>query len=533
MAACNLPGRKVIVENTRCGGGFGSKIIHCNLLATAVGICAHSLKRPVKVQLNRNQDMIAAGNRSPYYSKYEVGFDSTGVINALHIQFYEDTGFEQTISQSSIGGVHYFLDNAYNIANWKSQGYACKTNLPPNTWMRAPGTVNAMYMIESVIEKVASSLNVSADVVRAANYYKEGSTTPYGQVLNAFTLDKVLDDLYQRSNYQDRVAEVAAFNQNNRWRKRGIYLVPVKYGMSLANNYEAVVSVNLIADDGSVYINQSGIEVGQGLYTKVAQAVAYALGIDLETISVGSVSTEKLPNFGVTGGSGTSETCVQAALMACAELKTRLQPIKDANPSFTWVQILQAANNAAIDLSATGVYIPRRQGDGPADYYVYAAGISEVEIDVLTGEIHVLQVDITYDCGESLNPALDIGQIEGALIKGLGFCLTEERVLGSDGKNLSNGTWEYKPPMALDIPIKFNVALLNNVQNPYGILKSKASAEPPYSLCFSIFFAAKNAIYAARSELGHADRVFDLDLPATVARIQLACQVSADDLKIE
>eukprot|EP00475_Leptophrys_vorax_P030213 TRINITY_DN4510_c0_g1_i3.p1 TRINITY_DN4510_c0_g1~~TRINITY_DN4510_c0_g1_i3.p1 ORF type:complete len:720 (-),score=209.85 TRINITY_DN4510_c0_g1_i3:77-2236(-) len=528
MNALNLPARKVIVENIRCGGGFGGKIIRCNMIATAVAVCAKSLGRPVRLQTSRNQEMIMAGNRSPFASNYQVGFDGNGLIHALHIRFYADPGWAAKISLGSLETPQMALDNVYYIANYKSEGFVCRTNLPPNTAMRAPGTVNATYIIESVIERVASSLGVSADVVRARNYYKQGQVTPYGQPLPYFTLDKVLANLYQQSGYQVKLREVASFNQQNKWRKRGLHIVPHKYGIGWTG-YDAVVSVNIIADDGTVFINQSGTEVGQGIYTKVAQAVAYSLGVDLSTISVGSVSTEKLPNFGITGGSGTSETCVRAALIACAELKAGLEPYVSAGSS--WVDSLQAANNAGVNLSATGIYEPNNS-QYAFDYFVYAAALAEVEIDVLTGEIQVLEVDISYDCGQSLNPAVDIGQIEGGFIQGLGFALTEERVLAPDGKNLSAGTWEYKPPSALDIPIKFNVSLLNNLPNPVGILKSKASGEPPYSLGFAVYFAAKNAIHAARKQFGQTD-VFDLGCPASVDRIQRACNFSVFDMLLK
>lgn len=385
--------------------------------------------------------------------------------------------------------------------------------------------------MESIIEKVAASLNVSSDVVRAANYYKEGQLTVYGQPLVNFTLPQVLDNLYSRSGYQDRLKAVTKFNNENRWRKRGVYLLPHKYGVGRAG-YDAVASVNLIADDGSVYVNQSGVEIGQGIYTKVAQAVAYSLGVDVDDISVGSVSTEKLPNFGLTGGSGTSEVCVQAALLACSELIARLEPFRKQNPHASWVELLQAANSVGVNLSATGISDFAKSKD-PYDYFVYAAALAEVEIDVLTGEVEVLQVDISYDCGQSLNPAVDIGQIEGGFVQGLGFSLTEERVLDTAGRNLSAGTWEYKPPSALDITIKFNVFLMDNLPNKVGVLKSKASGEPPYSLAFSVYFAVKNAIFAARSELGHTNPGFDLGCPASVDRIQQACMVSIKDMRID
>lgn len=496
-------------------------------MAAAAAICAKKHNRPVRIQTNRNDEMKMAGNRHPFYAEYKVGASSKGKIIALDLNFWADGGYPYDASFGSVDAAQLSMDNVYNIDNYRSQGLVCRTNLPTNTSMRAPGTVQAIFIIESVIDDISRNLKLSADLIREVNYYKEGDVTPTGQPLNYFTLPKVLQHL--QPALSSLKVDCEEFNAKNRWRKRGISMIPHKYGIGWTG-YDAVVTVNVIGDDGTIFINQSGTEIGQGLYTKVAQVVAYSLGVDLSTISVGSVSTEKIPNFGTTGGSGTSETCCQAALIACDNLKKRLESVKSSLPdNSTWKEIVSKANSLGIDLSSTGVYNPL-DSMYPFDYFVYSAAVSQVEIDVLTGEINVLRSDISYDCGRSLNPAIDIGQIEGAFIMGLGFVLTEERVLASNGKNLTAGTWEYKPPSSMDIPIKFNVSLLDHLPNPIGIMKSKATGEPPYSLAFSVFFAVKDAVSAARRELVKSE-IFQLECPATVARVGNACGVSINDLQ--
>jgi xanthine dehydrogenase/oxidase len=301
--------------------------------------------------------------------------------------------------------------------------------------------------------------------------------------------------------------------------------------MGISGYWEAVL-IHICAPDGTVMLTHGGTEVGQGINTKVMQAVAKELAIPMDLIVTTTCSTEKVPNFTLTGGSGTSETVCRAAIDACQQLNARLQPVKDANPGVEWAELIAIANNLQVNLSVTGHTPPPITTD-IFSYYVWCASFSEVEIDVLTGEIEILRTDIVYDGGQSLNPLIDIGQIEGAFVQGIGFFITEDAIINKEGRLVNNGTWDYKPPGSKDIPISFNVTFLKDVPNDAkdNVLGSKASGEPPFMTSCSVYFAVKDAIAAARREVG-ATGAFPLPVPATTVDIQQACLVSVDQLHI-
>jgi len=296
-------------------------------------------------------------------------------------------------------------------------------------------------------------------------------------------------------------------------------MTPSKYVMGLSD-YNMNALVNVYAD-GSVLVAHGGCELGQGIHTKVAQAVAYTLGIDLKYVQVADTETSKTPCNGGTGGSGTSESCTQAAIHAAQVLKGRLASHRTEGKP--WPEAAMAAFTAKVDLSAEGFFLGAPSGGNKNTYAVYGAGVSEVEIDVLTGEVEILRVDILMDLGRQLNAAVDIGQLEGGFIMALGYFFTEELKFDEQARPLNLGTWEYKIPSAFDIPREFNVAIMKPVLNPSGVLGSKACAEPPMALAASAYFAVKKAAGAAREQLGLGDGFFDLPVPATVECIQQAC----------
>jgi xanthine dehydrogenase/oxidase len=283
--------------------------------------------------------------------------------------------------------------------------------------------------------------------------------------------------------------------------------------------------------DGTVTISHGGIEMGQGINTKVAQAAAMSLGINLDQIVIQSTSTSIVPNVSPTGGSITSELCVKATLKACDILNDRLAPFRSqGNP--TWEQLVQAALMAGVDLNAKGYVFPPNSPNGPQQYSSTGACCAEVLVDVLTGELEILKTDILFDCGVSMNPAIDIGQVEGGFIQGMGMHLTEDLLIDNDtGRIVSNGTWEYKPPCSLDIPIEFNVTLLKNSGNPLGILRSKAVGEPPLCMACCVLFAIQNAVSSARSD-ANTTGYFDFNSPSTVDVIQQACLVNIKQMTL-
>lgn len=334
----------------------------------------------------------------------------------------------------------------------------CKTDLPTTTSMRAPGVVQSVFIIETIVDHVANSLGLSPDVVRQRNFYKAGQTTPYGQTIKYITLPTVWSKLMTETNYDATMAACTKYNGANRWRKRGVCITPIKYGLT-SNSYIAGCMIRIHPADGTVQVTHGGCEIGQGINTKVAQTVAFELGCPLEMIEVTATSSDKVPVASITGGSGTSETCCAAAINGCATLNKALAPIRAANPKATWAELVATASGNLINLQTLGWYAPTPPSSMSETfmYYVFAAACSEVEVDVLTGEIQVLESDIYYDCGISLNPDVDIGQIEGAFMMGLGYFLTEHEVYGAAGELESTGTWNYKPPFNLDIPQQLNV----------------------------------------------------------------------------
>jgi xanthine dehydrogenase/oxidase len=462
---------------------------------------------------------------------YEVGFSADGTITALKYNFFLDAGINSDDTAGSAFMGMYWADNAYYFPNYQADATICYTNTPARTSMRAPGVVQACFVTELVVERVAQELGLPTTQVQQKNFISDGAMAICGQTITDCTLPTVWNTLLQRSQYNTRLNLVTQYNARNLWRKRGISICPVKYGMGWAG-YNAGVQVGVNQSDGTVFVSHSGAEIGQGINTKAAQAVAMALGIDIKLIRVVSSDTDRVVNGGCTGGSGTSEVIVQAALNACQKLNDRLAPYRNNgrfNKTATsdWVALLKSLPYD-ISLNVEGWYSPNENPNGQFfQYFVYAACVTELELDVLTGEVHVLASELVYDCGQSLNPAVDIGQIEGALVMGLGYFLTERVQYDVDnGQLLTNGTWEYKPPLAQDVPSVLNVTLLKNKYNESGILGSKAVGEPPYVIANSVYFALKMAVTSARVDAGAGAGFFDMEVPATVDVRQQACLVT-------
>jgi xanthine dehydrogenase/oxidase len=381
--------------------------------------------------------------------------------------------------------------------------------------MRAPGDFQGMIFTESAVEAAITAGSFDEIALKNANLGAE--------------VQPVWLELDKRMGGQTaRKAAVEQFNQKNRWRKRGIWSMPVKYGRG--NHEREMVSLEIAEATGVVTVSASGIEMGQGLNTKVAQAVALGLGKLSASVSVplsmiqntGVKTTASFPAASGTSGSGTSESCCDAALKACAKVVKLLAPY--ARPGLDWAGVVRAAAAGGVKLSAQ----VEGQHLSGGEYYIYAAGATEVELDVLTGEYEILRTDIVYDSGISLNPALDIGQVEGCYVMAAGMCLTEFQSHSKiDGRLIGAGTWDYKPPCSLDIPLEFNIWFAQTANNvPGNVLGSKCATEPAMPLGAGAFFALKQAIYAAREDAtGKPREYFPMPLPATPAHVQPLCLV--------
>eukprot|EP01134_Creolimax_fragrantissima_P005796 CFRG5796T1 len=543
LLQCNS--NMVTVVGKRMGGAFGSKITRNGPTACAAAVAAKKHNMPVRVLNDRNTDMDMFGSREALLCKYVVGVSEESKIVAMKIEyisiaklfteFYMDGGYCYDTSLESLSACMMQMDNCYNFENFLADGKVVRTNIPTPTSMCSPGAMQAIFNMECILEHVAREMHMGSNLIRERNFLEIGNSTPYGQTIadtggGDFTLNRVWKQVIKDSRYAERVHEIKNFNSANRWRKRGIAVTPVKYGM-VDSGVGAATKLDVMAEDGTVQLSTGGTEMGQGLYTKVAQAVASKLPVDVKQIVITDTDTSIVPNASVTGGSSTSECCVASALQACDCLLATMKPYMKQGT--LWKNAVTAARKAGENLSVTSFNqeLPLRPPQA-FDYYVYCASATEVEVDILTGETEIKRVDIVYDGGKSLNPEVDLGQIQGAFTMASGLMLTEDYVRTMDGALYSNGTWEYKLPQSLDIPIEFNVRFLDHSKNSAGVRGSKAVGEPPMQLGVCILLAAKNAVYAAKEELGKSMDHFQLDAPATTSVLHTAVGVLPIDMRL-
>ncbi|XP_064601061.1 xanthine dehydrogenase-like [Liolophura sinensis] len=511
---------KIQIEVSRLGGSYGAKLTRSFSTSCASALAAHLLQRPVKLMMNFNTQMETTGKRPSYYAQYNVGVSDAGLLQGIKLTYYSECG--ALPNDQLAGGFSYFGDNVYNCPNWDIIPVGVKMNTPPTTYARGPGATPAIFVMETIMEHVAESLGKSALEVKTLNMYQKGQKAFNNYTLSYCNIRELASSLSTSAQIAARQAAVDVFNQNNRWKKKGLAVVPTKYIMVNDSSYNALV--NIYAGDGSVTVTHAGIENGQGINTKVAQVCAYELGIPLDSVKVLPTNSSANANTAVTGGSTTSEQNCEAVISACMTLNARMAPVKATMPNATWLELVKACYQKGVDLSALAwVY-----GSSDRMYQCYGITCTEVELDVLTGEYLLLRSDILYDCGESMNPEIDIGQVEGAFVMGLGLWLTEKiKYDPVTGRNLTNTAWEYKPPSAKDIPVDFRVQLLKNAPNPVGVLRSKAVGEPPLCMSCSALFALKHAISASRKDVAQTDH-FPLNGPATVENVQQQCMCGLD-----
>ena len=562
-AALNLHTHDIEVICRRMGGGFGGKEGNSSIFSQSAALAAFKLNRPVKLRANRDDDMTITGKRHDFRIDYEAGFDDEGRILGLDVVLASRCGYSTDYSGPVNDRAILHIDNCYYLPNLHIVGHRCKTNMQSATAFRGFGGPQGMFGIETVIEDIAHQLGKDPLDVRRINLYQDpalsgdpGSlTTQYNQPIEDWIGDKVIDQLEAESGYHARREQVNAFNQTSRHRKKGLALVPLKFGISftatMLNQGGALVH---IYQDGSVSVNHGGTEMGQGLNTKMAQVAADGLGIPVEYVRVTGTDTQKVPNASATAASSGADINGAAINNACDQLRERLKPVaarllkcepdavefiagyahaKGADPAsgndtrVPWPQVVKHAWLDRVGLSVTGFYMTPdiaydfQSLQGRAFYYFcYGAAVTEVEIDTRTGEWWLKAVDIVHDVGRSINPAIDKGQIEGAYIQGMGWLTMEECIWDRNGKLLTHGPSTYKIPVAGDIPEHFKVSLFDgeNVKpTPY---RSKAVGEPPLMLALSAFFAVRDAVSASA---GHKVPV-DLVAPATPERILLACE---------
>ncbi|CAC5385055.1 XDH [Mytilus coruscus] len=554
-----IPESSINVRVKRLGGAYGSKITRNFIVSAGCAIAAHVMKRTVKLNmefLNKHKMVKSNLIQSKLYFTYyriellnyhtlvllnkintyseifkqaiHVGCMDVGKLNGIKIQLYSDLGCLP--NDNNLPVAFMFIDNAYYCENWKLTPVAVKTNKPMNTYCRAPGSTPGIFVMESIMEHVAKELDLDPTYVRTLNLYKKGQKTPLGGTLKYCNIIELVSDLMSSSDFVKRQGTVEEFNKANRWKKKGLSIVPMKFALTYVGvHFNAIV--NIYAGDGSISISHGGIENGQGINTKVAQVCAYELGVPMDLIKVKANTSLANANDYTTGGSITSELCCLAVIKCCKDLKTRMAPVKAKMKNPSWKDLAQKCIEDKVDLSSR--YCVFQPGTTDPYYNSYGVTCTEVEFDVLTGQHLITRVDILYDCGESMNPMIDVGQVEGAFVMGLGYWLTEQvKFESTTGQLLTRSTWEYKPPMAKDIPIDFRIQLLKNAPNPVGVLRSKAVGEPPLCMSCSVLFALKRCVEAARKDIQN-NTFFALNGPATVDKLQELCLVNPSQFVIE
>lgn len=548
---------EVEVEVRRLGGAFGGKETQANHCAAWATLLAQATHRPVKIHLSRDEDQTITGKRHDFLSHYRVGFGDTGKVTALEVELHVNAGAAADLTMPILARAMFHIDNAYFIPNLRVTGNSWKTNLPPNTAFRGFGGPQAMAVIENIIDRIARFLQKDALEIRNINLYKtdHNNRTHYGQLVTNNRLGILLEQLVSTSDYYKRRKEVQQFNRKNEFTKKGLALTPVKFGISFTTAFlnQAGALVN-IYQDGTVLINHGGVEMGQGLHTKILKIAASELGIDLKNIKINSTNTTKVPNTSATAASSGTDLNGMAVKEGIGKIKVRLQELaaasfnesdspvqtaiedvafadnmvfdtKNRQYRLSFQELIQMAYLARISLSATGFYktpnihFNRDSGKGdPFHYFASGMSVSEVSVDTLTGEAELLRTDILHDAGNSINERIDIGQIEGGFLQGVGWVTNEELRYDPSGNLLTHSPSTYKIPTISDIPTDLRVSLLKGYPTPNTIKQSKAIGEPPFMHGLSVWMAIKDAV----SAVGDHKAEPDLGIPATSETVLLA-----------
>ncbi len=530
------------------GGGFGGKETQAGHLAVWAVLAARKTGRPVKLRLDRDDDFMVTGKRHPFAYDYTVGFDDEGLVTALQLTLLAECGFSADLSGPVADRAVFHSDNAYFLSDVRIDSYRCKTNTQSHTAFRGFGGPQGVIAIETILGDIARRLGLDPLDVRLRNLYgiHERNVTHYQMTVEDNILQPLMQKLEQTARYRERRAEIAAWNREHTVLKKGLALTPVKFGISftatLFNQAGALVHVY---NDGSVLVNHGGTEMGQGLHTKVAQIVADELGLPFERVLVSASDTARVPNASATAASSGTDLNGRAAQFAARSIRENLAAfvagqencgagevrfaggkIHALGRTRDFREVVKAAYANRIQLWSDGFYrTPKIHYDKttltgrPFYYFAYGAACCEVAIDTLTGESRVLAVDILHDVGHSINPAIDIGQIEGGFIQGMGWLTTEELVWNADGKLATHAPSTYKIPATGDVPGKLRVDFWPEANREDNVHGSKAVGEPPFMLGIAVWEAIRDAIASTRK-----DGRVSMSAPATAERVWRALQ---------
>ena len=541
---------KIVVDMRRMGGGFGGKETQAASPACLCAVVARITGQPTKMRLPRVEDMQMTGKRHPFYVEYDVGFDARGRLQGIQLELAGNCGYSPDLSASIVDRAMFHADNAYYLGNATINGHRCKTNTASNTAYRGFGGPQGMVAIEQVMDHIARHLGLDPLAVRKINYYgkTERNETHYYQTVEHNLLDEMTADLEASSQYAQRREAIKAFNASSPFLKKGLALTPVKFGISFTASFlnQAGALIHVYTD-GSIHLNHGGTEMGQGLNTKVAQVVAEVFQVDISRVQITATNTDKVPNTSPTAASSGTDLNGKAAQNAAEIIKQRLIAFAAATYAvsehevifhngqvrvgellLSFETLIQQAYFGQVSLSSTGYYktpkifYDRSQARGrPFYYFAFGAACAEVIVDTLTGEYKMLRTDILHDVGASLNPAIDIGQVEGGYIQGAGWLTMEELVWNAKGKLMTNGPASYKIPAVADMPLDLRVTLVENRKNPEDtVFHSKAVGEPPFMLGIAAWCAIKDAV----ASLANYRVQPDIDAPATPERVLWGCE---------
>ncbi|WP_322978187.1 xanthine dehydrogenase molybdopterin binding subunit [Pseudomonas sp. C11] len=540
-----VPMNKIVIDMRRMGGGFGGKETQAAGPACLCAVIAHLTGRPTKMRLPRMEDMSMTGKRHPFYVEYDVGFDDDGLLQGIEMDLAGNCGYSPDLSGAIVDRAMFHSDNAYFLGNATINGHRCKTNTASNTAYRGFGGPQGMVAIEEVMDAIARHLGKDPLEVRKLNYYgkTERNVTHYHQTVEHNVIHEMTAELEQSSDYAKRREDIRAFNAKSPVLKKGLAMTPVKFGISFTSSFlnQAGALIHIYTD-GSIHLNHGGTEMGQGLNTKVAQIVAEVFQVDIARIQITATNTDKVPNTSPTAASSGTDLNGMAAKNAAETIKQRLvdflvceykvtpedvefkgSQVRVRDHFLSFEEMIQKAYVGQVSLSSTGfyrtpkIYYDRDKAAGrPFYYYAYGVACVEVLVDTLTGEYRMLRGDILHDVGDSLNPAIDIGQVEGAFVQGMGWLTTEELVWNAKGKLETCGPASYKIPAIADMPIDLRVKLVENRKNPEDtVFHSKAVGEPPFMLGIAAWCAIKDAV----ASLADYKVQPQIDAPATPERV--------------
>jgi xanthine dehydrogenase/oxidase len=552
---CGVPANKVNVRVKRMGGGFGGKESRSVQLTCILAVAAKKLGRPVRCMLNRDEDMMTTGQRHPFLTRWKVAVNKDGKLQALDADVFCNGGWTQDLSGSVCERAMTHIDSCYHFPNVHVRGRVAKTNTMSNTAFRGFGGPQGLFVGESIIEEVADRLGMPAEKVREINMYKPLQETHFNQPLKDWYVPLMYKQVLEESNYYERKTEVEKFNKEHKWRKRGLAILPTKFGISFTamflNQAGALVH---IYHDGSVLVAHGGTEMGQGIHTKMCMVAAQALGVPLESVHISETKTDTVANTSPSAASATSDLNGYAILDACNQLNQRLEPYREKlGKDVPMSKLAHAAYFDRVNLSANGHYktpdIGYVWGENTGQmffYFTQGVAAAEVEVDTLTGDWTCRRADIKMDVGRSLNPSIDYGQIEGAFVQGMGLFTLEESLWFRDGpmkgQLATRGPGAYKIPGFRDVPQVLHTTLLKDVtwENLRTIARSRGVGEPPLFLGSVVFFAIRDALKAARAQWGVKAKVWGeakeiagddgedgllrLMSPATTERIRVECR---------